>query len=73
MKADVDSDEEIRMNDDDLIGIETSNIIPRARRQAAKVAMEITMKSSTVESAAGASSRANDADDDSDDSEEAEF
>lgn len=59
----------MKLNDDDFIGLDTSNIIPRARRRAAVAAMAKPM-----ELPAGASKGGDDDDDDDDaSSDEAEF
>lgn len=68
--SDSESDPEVKLNEDDFIGVDTSNIIPRARRRAAIAAMAKPME--LPPSAADAKGGDGD-DDDGESSDEAEF
>lgn len=67
--SDSESDPEVKLNEDDFIGLDTSNIIPRARRRAAVAAMAKPME---LPPSAGGASKGGD-DDDDESSDEAEF
>lgn len=71
-----DSDEsepEVKLNDDDLVGLDTSNIIPRARRRAAAAAMATSAEELNGGKSSSAPAAAKADDDDGESSDEAEF
>lgn len=62
----------MKLNDDDFIGLDTSNIIPRAKRRAAVAAMAKPMEL-PASTGGGKNDDGGDDDDDDDSSDEAEF
>ncbi|RMX63817.1 hypothetical protein KXD40_007343 [Peronospora effusa] len=72
------SEPELKMTEDDLVGVDTTNIIPRSRRRAAVAAMalaskEIAAATGDVPPVAAAAANGGDDDDDGESSDEAEF
>lgn len=61
------SEPEVKLNEDDFVGLDTSNIIPRAQRRAAAAAMTKPMEDAPTKP------KATKDDDDGESSDEAEF
>jgi hypothetical protein len=72
--GDSESEPEVHLNADDLVGLDTTNIIPRATRRAASAAMSITRQEQRAPQAASKSNAHDDDDEEEDEeSDEAEF